>query len=91
MNNWLKHGQEAKNYVEAHIFEDESEQNKLIMTEKISVIFQLKNLLTYPTIREKVEEGSLNLRGWYYIMESGEIEYYNEEKKEFVKMIKDQE
>ena len=57
------------------------------MTEKLSVVLQLENLLTYPTVKEKIENGQLFLRGWYYKMDTGEIEYFNEEKKDFFPMV----
>lgn len=84
---WLKLGKEAKHYVDLHGGKDIILEEKQEMTEKISVIFQLKNLLTYPAVKEKVENGELNLRGWYYKIESGEILYYNEEEEEFLPMV----
>ena len=51
--------------------------------EQLNVIKQLDNLMTYPFVRERVEEGKLNLIGWYYIIETGEIYNYNKEKSEF--------
>ena len=71
---WLKLGRVAKDYVEAHAEDGMSLKEKLEMTEKISVVFQLSNLLTYPEVEKRVESGELNLRGWYYKIESGELE-----------------
>ena len=51
--------------------------------EQLNVIKQLDNLMTYPFVKEKVEEGKLNLIGWYYIIETGEVYNYNSEKNEF--------
>jgi len=53
-------------------------------TEKVSVIFQLENLLTYPAVKKRVERGELFLHGWYYDIEDGLIEYYDDEKYEFL-------
>jgi len=53
-------------------------------TEKASVLVQLQNILTYPKVREKVESEELFLHGWYYKIESGEIEYFDEEAGDFV-------
>lgn len=84
---WLELGEEAKNYIETqNEVRELPMRDKLTMTEKISVVFQLTNLLTYPKIKERVEAGELNLRGWYYKIESGEIDYYNEVLKEFISM-----
>ena len=47
------------------------------ITEKISIKHQLENLLTFPEILRKVNEGSLGIHGWYYKIEDGSIEYYD--------------
>jgi carbonic anhydrase len=57
-------------------------------TEKFSVIFQLQNLLTYPNVREKVAEGKLYLHGWYYRLDSGEVEYYDPDDHTFHPLVK---
>ncbi len=51
--------------------------------EQLNVVRQLQNLLTYDFVKERVEEGKLNLLGWYYIIESGEVYNYNFDTKEF--------
>ena len=51
--------------------------------EQLNVVRQLDNLLSYDFVKEKVEKGKLNIYGWYYIIESGEVYNYNFEKKEF--------
>lgn len=75
---WLELGKRAKDYV-ALTMPNASYKDKLQATEKISVVFQLFNLLTYPQVGKKVEEGTLNLRGWYYKIQSGQLEYYDDE------------
>ncbi|MDD3172682.1 MAG: carbonic anhydrase [Herbinix sp.] len=53
------------------------------MMEQANIIEQLKHLMTYPYIHEKVINGSLMLDGWYYIIETGEIFIYNRKICEF--------
>ena len=79
---WLDLGQEAKK-VAMLAYKDESRDKMLRYTEKISVVYQIDNLLTYPGIQRRVDEGSLFLHAWYYDMQSGEIEYYDDENYEF--------
>ncbi len=57
------------------------------LTERLNIIKQLENLLTYPGVKRKVENGSLRLHGWYYIIEQGEIEYYDPHKNEFYSLV----
>jgi len=75
---WLELGREARDYVKSRIKYGESMAKKLSMTERISVVFQLTNLLTYPEVARKVESGELSLRGWYYKIKTGELEYYDD-------------
>ncbi len=79
---WLELGKRAKE--EALKCCSDDKEKLLRATERISVIFQLENLLTYPDVKKRVEEGRLRVHGWYYKIESGEIEYYDDEKESFL-------
>jgi carbonic anhydrase len=78
---------DAKNYVTQKLSIDVSHAKRLELTEKISLLFQSKNLLTYPDVQKRVNEGSLFIRSWYYHLESGELEYFNTDSGEFEPMI----
>lgn len=54
-----------------------------IATELNSIIFQLRNLLTYPIIKTKVLDGNLKLHGWYYNLCDGSLLTYDEKKEIF--------
>jgi len=79
---WLELGESAKRSALLSL-RGESHENILRYTEKVSVIFQLENLLTYPAIKRRVAQGSLFLHGWHYNLKNGIIEYYDEEAYEF--------
>jgi carbonic anhydrase len=79
---WLELGKEAKK-VALLAYKNSDRKTMLQYTEKISVVYQLDNLLTYPAVKKRVEEGTLYLHGWYYHMENGDIEYYDDENYEF--------
>ncbi len=78
---WLELGKEAKR-VGIIAYKDDKEK-MLRYTEHISVVYQLDNLLTYPAVKRRVEEGTLYLHGWYYDLENGYIDYYDDENCEF--------
>lgn len=84
---WLDLGQRAKNYVERNLDLNTNHEEKLMLTEKISIIYQLENLLSYPQVRNLVNEGKLSLRGWYYKILTGELEYYCDNQREFLPML----
>ena len=49
-------------------------------------MYQLENLLTYPEVKKRVKEKKLEIHGWYYKIEDGMIEAYNQENKRLEKM-----
>ena len=79
---WLELGQEAKK-VALLAHRNSTPEVMHRYTEKISVVYQLDNLLTYPAVKRRVEEGTLHLHGWHYDIENGSIEYYDDENYEF--------
>lgn len=50
------------------------------ITEQYNVVEQIKHLLSYPYIKELYEKKELNIYGWHYIIETGEVYNYNKEK-----------
>ncbi|AMK12761.1 MAG: carbonic anhydrase [Pseudodesulfovibrio sp.] len=51
--------------------------------EMAGILQSLRNLLTFPWITERVEAGTLNLHGWYFDMESGQLLSYLRQTKTF--------
>jgi len=62
---------------------DASKEFKQRACERASIRISLTNLMTFPFIRQRVEAGSLNLYGWYYDLENGELMQYDPEKDRF--------
>ncbi len=81
---WLSLGTKAKDEVLKLITKDTSEREKLEMTEKLSAVYQLDNLLTYPAVKKRVEEGTLTLNAWHYNIDTGIVSRYDSKTKEFV-------
>ena len=65
-------------YQELRVLCDEYEN-----TEKNSLLFQVKNLLSYPAIKEKYDKKEIKLHAWYLHIKNAQIEYYDFEKKCF--------
>ncbi|PHO10109.1 carbonic anhydrase [Malaciobacter canalis] len=84
---WLELGKKARNYV-LNNYLDLSAEEIYTKTEKSSVVYQLRNLLTYPEIKRKVEEKTLEIHGWYYKIEDGSIMYYDTKDEKF-KQLRD--
>jgi len=87
MNKWLTLGANAKKTIleNKNLYTNKEELYRA--TEKQSLICQLDHLLTYPIINEKISSKQLNIYGWYYHLEDGSIEYYDENNKSFKDII----
>ena len=80
---WLSLGDKAKSLATLSIDKGASHEQLLRLTEKLSVVFQIENLLTYPYVKQGVEDGSIQIHAWLYDIESGAIEYYDPDASDF--------
>jgi carbonic anhydrase len=83
---WLELAKPVKDMVESDSELRNNPSKREWVTEQLNIVEQLKHLLTYPYIREKYKKGEINLLGWYYIIETGEIFNYQINEKKFVKI-----
>ena len=67
ISRWLTLGAEAR------LDGDAPTDDILRSTEKRSVALQMQRLLSYPMVRNRVEEGTLSLHGWLYVIEEGQV------------------
>lgn len=74
---WLEVSGEVRARVERQLVENSPEEREWL-TEQINILVQMRNLLTYPYVRERYNRGALNIYGWYYIIETGEIFNFND-------------
>lgn len=80
---WLTLGEQPKKQAILALGRDADRETLLRLTEKLSVISQIENLLTYPSVKKRVDNDEIQLHGWIYDIATGEIEYYNPETMHF--------
>ncbi|QKJ21529.1 carbonic anhydrase [Poseidonibacter lekithochrous] len=80
---WLQIAQPVKEFALKNIKLYSNEEELYRATEKNSIVFQLKNLLTYPIIKQKYENKQIQIHGWYYNLSDGSIQAYNEKENIF--------
>lgn len=73
IDSWMRLAAAAKQEVLARK-DLHSDAQRLHACEKTAVQYSLKNLMTYPWIRQRVEDGELELAGYYYNLYSGELD-----------------
>ncbi len=79
---WVKIAASARDEV-LRRWPDASKEFKQRACERAGIRDSLTNLMTFPFIRQRVERGELNLHGWYYDLENGELMQYDPEKDRF--------
>ncbi|OHE06681.1 MAG: carbonic anhydrase [Sulfurimonas sp. RIFOXYD12_FULL_33_39] len=81
---WLTLGDSAKSQALLALGLNADKDILYRLTEKLSVISQIENLLTYPSVKTRIDSNEISVHGWIYDIESGEIEYYDPEISQFV-------
>lgn len=73
---WMKIADAARKQIEQE-FSGASSEVRHRACEQQAILVSLGNLMTFSWIRERVEQGSLTLHGWYFDIEHGELLGYN--------------
>ena len=81
---WLELGESAKKTAILSLGANANKEELLRLTEKLSIIKQIENILTYPNVKKRFENDDLYIHGWYYDIETGKIDYYNADTYEFL-------
>jgi carbonic anhydrase len=81
---WLELGENAKKSAILSLGANAQKEDLLRLTEKLSVINQIDNILTYPSVKKRFEKEELHIHGWCYDIETGKIEFYNADSYEFL-------
>ncbi len=79
---WMRIVSEAREHVHTHCADMAPRQQRRAM-EQEAIRVSLKNLRTFPWIREAEAAGSLTLHGWYYALADGLLMAISPENNEF--------
>lgn len=79
---WLELATNVKKKVMEQL-EDNDEHMREWLTEQVNIVEQIKHLLTYPYIKEKYLKKELDILGFYYKIETGEVFSFNFESRRF--------
>lgn len=76
---WLELSSKVREKVEKQLPDGDLAAREWL-TEQINIVEQIKHLFSYPFIKEKYQQSRLEIYGWYYIIETGEIYDYKKDK-----------
>jgi carbonic anhydrase len=82
MKTWLSVAGEARDAVKSQM-SDKSEEEQQASCEHESIIISLRNLMTYPYVSKRMAQNKLNIFGWHFNVETGDIMAFNPDTKFF--------
>lgn len=82
---WLEQSKSVLDEIDIVKFSNTDELLKVI--EQRNIVLQLKNLLSYPFIKERVKQRKIKIYGWYFEISSGTVYNYNKRKKVFEQVV----
>lgn len=82
IDDWMHLAESARVAVE-HAMPDATPEARARACEQQAIGVSLRNLMTFPWIRERVEQGRLALYGWYFDIEQGQLLQYDATTRKF--------
>lgn len=84
---WMELAYPVKKVVEEKIAKNKIPlEQRSLYTEQLNVVEQMNHLLKYSYVKKGIKEGTLNVMGWYYQIEEGEIYNYDTVLKRFIRI-----
>ncbi len=83
---WLGHAEATRCIIEEN-YADYRYEDKLNIAVQENVLVQLEHLRTLPVVAARLMRGELNLHGWVYKFETGEVFSYEPGRGQFTKFI----
>ncbi|MEW6157710.1 MAG: carbonic anhydrase [Verrucomicrobiota bacterium] len=87
LGRWLELAEPVRRLVEKDYGHLKTDAERLRALEEENVLFSLENLHTYPSVRERLADGSLHLHGWFFKIATAELFAYDPETKQFAPLV----
>jgi carbonic anhydrase len=84
VTHWLQHGARARAVVDEICGEDHSDLEKILQLTRQNVLAQMDNLRTHPCVAAATVKRGLQIHGWIYQIEQGEIHAWCRHRLKFV-------
>jgi carbonic anhydrase len=79
---WVKMAGPARERVLAR-WPEASKEFQQRACERASILVSLENLMSFPFVKKRMDEGRLKLFGWYFDIDNGELMQYDPERRRF--------
>lgn len=86
VHEWIDHSRAAVEVVKAQYGKAELEELQPVTEQNI--VLQMQYLRTHPAVAARLSSGDIELHGWLYNIESGEVTAYDQDSDSFVEISK---
>jgi len=86
IGNWVRIAQPARERV-LREFAGQPDAVQVKACEQAAIALSLENLVSFPWIREKVDAGTMQLHGWYFDIDAGQLLAYSPETGSFAPLV----
>jgi carbonic anhydrase len=66
---------------------DESPEEQAHACEKEAILISLRNLQSFPWVKDRISQGKLMIHGWYYNLGTGQLKFYNQLTEQFEVLV----
>jgi len=80
---YLEHAEATRQIVLENYAEEKDEARRVSLAVEHNVLVQLESLRTHPAVAAALGRGEVELHGWVYKFETGDVYAYSPEKREF--------
>lgn len=84
VSDWLRHAQPARDAIEQRYAHLQTPEARLRALTQENVLTQLEQVRTHPSVARAIAEGSLELHGWVFKLETGLVFGYSAAEEEFL-------
>jgi carbonic anhydrase len=86
IGHWMEIAKPARDYVQQE-FAQKAFAVKSRACEQAALLISLENLLSFPWVKKRVDNGELHLLAWYFDIQKGELLHYDIEQCDFEPLV----
>ena len=86
VRSWLGHAESTHRIIEENYTHIAGDDERLTVTVEENVLVQLEHLRTHPSVAAALGRNAINLHGWVYKFETGQVFGYSPQEGQFVSL-----
>jgi carbonic anhydrase len=84
LQEWLSVAAPVRHVVQTEYTHLKSHEERVTAAGEENVLFALENLLSYPCVKRRLAEGSLQIHGWFFVIATAELFAFDPDSKQFL-------